>query len=136
MIIWAAWQSNKESHHECIACLQALLVVLIWGVNFVVIRVGIETKCRRFAGRRVFAGGFPAIFSLKTQCAVALVNRVGWFNSFRAVRLVVLGDEGRGCQRVWPRWHQAQVVFHADFSVLILQQRTQITQWLGLMIAA
>ena len=31
--------------------------------------------------------------------------------------------------------HQAQVFFTLIFSVLILQQRTQVTQWLGLMIA-
>ena len=117
--------------------LQALLVVLIWGVNFVVIRWGLnEVPPFLLAAARFSLVVFPAIFFIKKPnvpwrwlIAYGLFNRFGQFAFlFWAMKVGMPA----GLASVV---HQAQVFFTLIFSVLILQQRTQVTQWLGLMIA-
>ena len=117
--------------------LQALLVVLIWGVNFVVIRWGLnEVPPFLLAAARFSLVVFPAIFFIKKpNVPWRWLIAYGWFNSFGQFALLFWAMKVGMPAGLASVVHQAQVFFTLIFSVLILQQRTQITQWLGLMIA-
>ena len=117
--------------------LQALLVVLIWGVNFVVIRWGLnEVPPFLLAAARFSLVVFPAIFFIKKpNVPWRWLIAYGWFNSFGQFALLFWAMKVGMPAGLASVVHQAQVFFTLIFSVLILQQRTQVTQWLGLMIA-
>ena len=117
--------------------LQALLVVLIWGVNFVVIRWGLnEVPPFLLAAARFSLVVFPAIFFIKKpNVPWRWLIAYGLFNSFGQFALLFWAMKVGMPAGLASVVHQAQVFFTLIFSVLILQQRTQITQWLGLMIA-
>ena len=117
--------------------LQALLVVLIWGVNFVVIRWGLnEVPPFLLAAARFSLVVFPAIFFIKKpNVPWRWLIAYGWFNSFGQFAMMFWAMKVGMPAGLASVVHQAQVFFTLIFSVLILQQRTQITQWLGLMIA-
>ncbi len=117
--------------------LQALLVVLIWGVNFVVIRWGLnEVPPFLLAAARFSLVVFRAIFFIKKpNVPWRWLIAYGWFNSFGQFALLFWAMKVGMPAGLASVVHQAQVFFTLIFSVLILQQRTQITQWLGLMIA-
>ena len=117
--------------------LQALLVVLIWGVNFVVIRWGLnEVPPFLLAAARFSLVVFPAIFFIKKpNVPWRWLIAYGWFNSFGQFALLFWAMKVGMPAGLASVVHQAQVFFTRIFSVLILQQRTQVTQWLGLMIA-
>lgn len=117
--------------------LQALLVVFFWGINFVFIRWGLaEIPPFALAGLRFLFAALPAIFFIKKPnvpwrwlIAYGLVNSFGQF-AFLFWAMNVGMPAGLASVV-----HQAQVFFTLILSVLILQQRTQITQWLGLLFA-
>ena len=117
--------------------LQALLVVLVWGVNFVVIRWGLnEVPPFLLAAARFSLVVFPAIFFIKKpNVPWRWLIAYGWFNSFGQFALLFWAMKVGMPAGLASVVHQAQVFFTLIFSVLILQQRTQVTQWLGLMIA-
>ena len=117
--------------------LQALLVVLIWGVNFVVIRWGLnEVPPFLLAAARFSLVVFPAIFFIKKpNLPWRWLIAYGLFNSFGQFAFLFWAMKVGMPAGLASVVHQAQVFFTLIFSVLILQQRTQITQWLGLMIA-
>ena len=117
--------------------LQALLVVLIWGVNFVVIRWGLnEVPPFLLAAARFSLVVFPAIFFIKKpNVPWRWLIAYGWFNSFGQFAFLFWAMKVGMPAGLASVVHQAQVFFTLIFSVLILQQRTQVTQWLGLMIA-
>mgnify|MGYP003582845847 FL=1 len=117
--------------------LQALLVVLIWGVNFVVIRWGLnEVPPFLLAAARFSLVVFPAIFFIKKpNVPWRWLIAYGLFNSFGQFAFLFWAMKVGMPAGLASVVHQAQVFFTLIFSVLILQQRTQITQWLGLMIA-
>lgn len=117
--------------------LQALLVVLIWGVNFVVIRWGLnEVPPFLLAAARFSLVVFPAIFFIKKpNVPWRWLIAYGLFNSFGQFALLFWAMKVGMPAGLASVVHQAQVFFTLIFSVLILQQRTQVTQWLGLMIA-
>ena len=117
--------------------LQALLVVLIWGVNFVVIRWGLnEVPPFLLAAARFSLVVFPAIFFIKKpNVPWRWLIAYGWFNSFGQFALLFWAMKVGMPAGLASVVHKAQVFFTLIFSVLILQQRTQVTQWLGLMIA-
>lgn len=117
--------------------LQALLVVLIWGVNFVVIRWGLnEVPPFLLAAARFSLVVFPAIFFIKKpNVPWRWLIAYGLFNSFGKFAFLFWAMKVGMPAGLASVVHQAQVFFTLIFSVLILQQRTQVTQWLGLMIA-
>ena len=117
--------------------LQALLVVLIWGVNFVVIRWGLnEVPPFLLAAARFSLVVFPAIFFIKKpNLPWRWLIAYGLFNSFGQFAFLFWAMKVGMPAGLASVVHQAQVFFTLIFSVLILQQRTQVTQWLGLMIA-
>lgn len=117
--------------------LQALLVVLIWGVNFVVIRWGLnEVPPFLLAAARFSLVVFPAIFFIKKpNVPWRWLIAYGLFNSFGQFAFLFWAMKVGMPAGLASVVHQAQVFFTLIFSVLILQQRTQVTQWLGLMIA-
>ena len=117
--------------------LQALLVVLIWGVNFVVIRWGLnEVPPFLLAAARFSLVVFPAIFFIKKpNVPWRWLIAYGLFNSFGQFAFLFWAMKVGMPAGLASVVHQAQVFFTLIFSVLILQQRTQATQWLGLMIA-
>ena len=117
--------------------LQALLVVLIWGVNFVVIRWGLnEVPPFLLAAARFALVVFPAIFFIKKpNVPWRWLIAYGLFNSFGQFAFLFWAMKVGMPAGLASVVHQAQVFFTLIFSVLILQQRTQFTQWLGLVIA-
>ena len=117
--------------------LQALLVVVIWGVNFVVIRWGLnEVPPFLLAAARFSLVVFPAIFFIKKpNVPWRWLIAYGLFNSFGQFAFLFWAMKVGMPAGLASVVHQAQVFFTLIFSVLILQQRTQVTQWLGLMIA-
>ena len=117
--------------------LQALLVVLIWGVNFVVIRWGLnEVPPCLLAAARFSLVVCPAIFFIKKpNLPWRWLIAYGLFNSFGQFAFLFWAMKVGMPAGLASVVHQAQVFFTLIFSVLILQQRTQVTQWLGLMIA-
>ena len=117
--------------------LQALLVVLIWGVNFVVIRWGLnEVPPFLLAAARFSLVVFPAIFFIKKpNVPWRWLIAYGLFNSFGQFAFLFWAMKVGMPACLASVVHQAQVFFTLIFSVLILQQRTPVTQWLGLMIA-
>ena len=117
--------------------LQALLVVLIWGVNFVVIRWGLnEVPPFLLAAARFSLVVFPAIFFIKKpNVPWRWLIAYGLFNSFGQFAFLFWAMKVGMPAGLASVVHQAQVFFTLIFSVLILQHRTQVTQWLGLMIA-
>ena len=117
--------------------LQALLVVLIWGVNFVVIRWGLnEVPPFLLAAARFSLVVFPAIFFIKKpNVPWRWLIAYGLFNSFGQFAFLFWAMKVGMPAGLASVVHQAQVFFTLIFSVLILQQRTQIMQWLGLLIA-
>ena len=117
--------------------LQALLVVLIWGVNFVVIRWGLnEVPPFLLAAARFSLVVFPAIFFIKKpNVPWRWLIAYGLFNSFGQFAFLFWAMKVGMPAGLASVVHQAQVFFTLIFSVLILQQRTPVTQWLGLMIA-
>ncbi len=117
--------------------LQALLVVLVWGVNFVVIRWGFnEVPPFLLAAARFSLLVFPAIlFIKKPNVPWRWLIVYGLFNSFGQFAFLFWAMHVGMPAGLASVVHQAQVFFTLIFSVLILQQRTQVAQWLGLMIA-
>ena len=79
---------------------------------------------------------FPAIFFIKKpNVPWRWLIAYGLFNSFGQFAFLFWAMKVGMPAGLASVVHQAQVFFTLIFSVLILQQRTQITQWLGLMIA-
>ena len=117
--------------------LQALLVVLVWGVNFVVIRWGLnEVPPFLLAAARFALVVFPAIFFIKKpNVPWRWLIVYGLFNSFGQFTFLFWAMKVGMPAGLASVVHQAQVFFTLIFSVLILQQRTQLAQWLGLVIA-
>ena len=117
--------------------LQALLVVLVWGVNFVVIRWGLnEVPPFLLAATRFSLVVFPAIFFIKRpNMPWRWLIAYGLFNSFGQFAFLFWAMKVGMPAGLASVVHQAQVFFTLIFSVLILQQRTQVAQWLGLAIA-
>ena len=117
--------------------LQALLVVLVWGVNFVGIRWGLnEVPPFLLAATRFSLVVFPAIFFIKRpNMPWRWLIAYGLFNSFGQFAFLFWAMKVGMPAGLASVVHQAQVFFTLIFSVLILQQRTQVAQWLGLAIA-
>lgn len=117
--------------------LQALLVVLIWGVNFVVIRWGLnEVPPFLLAAARFALVVVPLVFFIKKpNVPWRWLIAYGAFNSFGQFAFLFWAMKVGMPAGLASVVHQAQVFFTLIFSILILQQRTQIMQWLGLLIA-
>ncbi len=117
--------------------LQALLVVLVWGVNFVVIRWGLgEVPPFMLAALRFVCAALPAIwFIRKPDVPWRWIVIYGLLNSFAQFAFLFWAMRVGMPAGLASVVHQSQVFFTLILSVLILQQRTQWAQWLGLLCA-
>ncbi len=117
--------------------LLALAVVVAWGVNFVVIEVGLEDfPPLLFSALRFFFAAIPAIFILgrprvawRYVIGVALALGVAKFGL-----LFIAMDRGvpAGLSSLVL---QSQVIFTVLFAVAVLRERPRPTQVIGIMIA-
>jgi O-acetylserine/cysteine efflux transporter len=116
---------------------QALIVVLVWGVNFVVIRWGLnEVPPFLLASLRFICAFLPAAFFIrKPNVSWAWLIAYGLLNSFAQFAFLFWAMRVGMPAGLASVVHQSQVFFTLILSVLILQQRTQLTQWLGLAFA-
>lgn len=118
--------------------LWALLVVLVWGVNFVIIRWGLtEIPPFLLATLRFGLAFFPAILWVrKPQLAWRWLVLYGLLNSFAQFGFLFWAMNVGMPAGLASVVHQSQVFFTLILSVWILQQRTRAAQWLGLLCAA
>ena len=116
---------------------QALIVVLVWGVNFVVIRWGLnEVPPFLLASLRFICAFLPAAFFIrKPNLPWTWLIGYGLLNSFAQFAFLFWAMRVGMPAGLASVVHQSQVFFTLILSVLILQQRTQLTQWLGLAFA-
>ena len=116
---------------------QALLVVLIWGVNFVVIRWGLnEVPPFLLACARFTLVAFPAIFLIrKPNIPWRWLIAYGLFNSFGQFAFLFWAMKVGMPASLASVVHQSQVFFTLIFSVLVLGLKPRWAQWLGLLIA-
>ena len=117
--------------------LQALIVVLVWGVNFVVIRWGLNEVPPFLLASLRFVGAFlPAVFFIrKPNLPWRWLIAYGLLHSFAQFAFLFWAMRVGMPAGLASVVHQSQVFFTLILSVLILQQRTQLTQWLGLAFA-
>ena len=117
--------------------LQALIVVLVWGVNFVVIRWGLtEVPPFLLASLRFVCAFLPAVFFIrKPNLPWRWLIAYGLPNSFAQFAFLFWAMRVGMPAGLASVVHQSQVFFTLILSVLILQQRTRLTQWLGLLCA-
>ena len=116
---------------------QALIVVLVWGVNFVVIRWGLnEVPPFLLATLRFICAFLPVVFFIrKPTLPWSWLIAYGLLNSFAQFAFLFWAMRVGMPAGLASVVHQSQVFFTLILSVLILQQRTQLTQWLGLAFA-
>lgn len=116
--------------------LLALLVVFIWGTNFVFIRIGLdELQPFTFAALRFALVALPLVFFLpkpntswRSLISYGLLIGVGQFGLlFWAMK----GDVSPGLASLIV---QTQVFFTVMLSALVLKERVTNTQWLSLLV--
>lgn len=116
--------------------LLALLVVFIWGTNFVFIRIGLdELQPFTFAALRFALVALPLVFFLpkpntswRSLISYGLLIGVGQFGLlFWAMK----GDISPGLASLIV---QTQVFFTVMLSALVLKERVTNTQWLSLLV--
>ncbi|GAA1615065.1 EamA family transporter [Kribbella sancticallisti] len=117
--------------------LLALVVVVIWGVNFVVIEVGLEGfPPLLFSALRFFFAAVPAIFLLgRPRVAWRYVIAVGLALGVAKFGLLFLAMDHGVPAGLASLVLQSQVIFTVLFAVLVLRERPRRTQVAGIAIA-
>ena len=117
--------------------LLALAVVVVWGVNFVVIEVGLEGfPPLLFSALRFFFAAVPAIFLLgKPRVAWRYVIAVGLALGVAKFGLLFLAMDHGVPAGLASLVLQSQVIFTLLFAVLVLRERPRRTQVIGIGIA-
>ena len=117
--------------------LLALAVVVVWGVNFVVIEIGLEDfPPLLFSALRFFFAAVPAIFLLGgPRVAWRYVIAVGLALGVAKFGLLFIAMDHGVPAGLSSLVLQSQVIFTLLFAVLVLRERPRRTQWLGIAIA-
>ncbi|MEV8373394.1 EamA family transporter [Kribbella sp. NPDC056861] len=117
--------------------LLALAVVVVWGINFVVIEVGLEGfPPLLFSALRFFFAAVPAIFILgKPRVAWRYVIAVGLALGVAKFGLLFVGMDHGVPAGLASLVLQCQVIFTLLFAVVVLRERPRRTQLLGIAIA-
>lgn len=117
--------------------LLALAVVVVWGVNFVVIEVGLEGfPPLLFSALRFFFAAVPAIFLLgRPRVAWRYVIAVGLALGVAKFGLLFIAMDRGVPAGLASLVLQCQVIFTLLFAVLVLRERPRRTQLAGIAIA-
>jgi O-acetylserine/cysteine efflux transporter len=117
--------------------LLALAVVVVWGVNFVIIEVGLEGfPPLLFSALRFFFAAVPAIFILgKPRVAWRYVIAVGLALGVAKFGLLFIAMDHGVPAGLASLVLQCQVIFTVLFAVLVLRERPRRTQLAGIAIA-
>jgi O-acetylserine/cysteine efflux transporter len=117
--------------------LLALAVVVVWGVNFVVIEVGLEGfPPLLFSALRFFFAAVPAMFLLgKPGVAWRYVIAVGLALGVAKFGLLFIAMDHGVPAGLASLVLQSQVIFTLLFAVLVLRERPRRTQLAGIAIA-
>ncbi|PCK32043.1 EamA family transporter [Pseudoalteromonas piscicida] len=117
--------------------LLALIVVIIWGLNFSVIKFGLEELPPiLFSGLRFFVVAIPAIFFIPLpKTSVWNVLGVGLFLGVLKFSLLFIAMESNASAGIASLLLQAQVIFTILLSVLLLKETLNRFQLVGIGIA-
>jgi O-acetylserine/cysteine efflux transporter len=117
--------------------LLAVAVAIVWGVNFVVIEVGLQDfPPLLFSALRFFFAAVPAVFILgKPRVAWRYVIAVGLVLGVAKFGLLFVGMDHGAPAGLSSLVLQSQVIFTLLFAVLVLRERPRKTQLLGIGIA-
>ncbi len=117
--------------------LLALAVVLVWGINFVVIEVGLEEfPPLLFSALRFLLAAVPAIFVLgKPRVAWRYVIAVGLALGVAKFGLLFVAMDHGVPAGLASLVLQSQVIFTVLFAVLVLRERPRGTQLVGIGVA-
>ena len=117
--------------------LLALAVVVAWGVNFVVIEVGLEDfPPLLFSALRFLLAAIPAIFILgRPRVAWRYVIAVGLALGVAKFGLLFIAMDRGVPAGLSSLVLQSQVIFTVLFAIVVLRERPRSTQVLGILIA-
>ncbi|WP_020387025.1 EamA family transporter [Kribbella catacumbae] len=117
--------------------LLAIAVMVVWGINFVVIEVGLQDfPPLLFSAMRFFFAAVPAIFILgKPAVAWRYVIAVGLALGLAKFGLLFVAMDHGVPAGLASLVLQSQVVFTLLFAVVVLRERPRPTQLLGIAIA-
>ncbi|WP_433166729.1 EamA family transporter [Kribbella sp. CA-247076] len=117
--------------------LLALAVVVAWGVNFVVIEVGLENfPPLLFSALRFFLAAVPAIFLLgRPRVAWRYVVGVGLALGVAKFGLLFIAMDRGVPAGLSSLVLQSQVIFTVLFAIVVLRERPRSTQVAGITIA-
>lgn len=115
----------------------ALLVAAAWGINFVVIDIGLETfPPLLFTALRFTVAAVPAVFFVgRPQVALRWVIAVGMVMGALQFGLLFVGIHAGMPAGLTSLVVQSQVLFTAVFSAVLLRERPTGGQWIGMAIA-
>ncbi|RZT27963.1 O-acetylserine/cysteine efflux transporter [Kribbella sp. VKM Ac-2569] len=117
--------------------LLALAVVVVWGINFVVIEVGLEgMPPLLLSALRFFFAAVPAIFLLgKPRVAWRYVVGVGLALGVAKFGLLFIAMDHGVPAGLSSLVLQSQVIFTVLFAIAVLRERPRPTQIIGIVIA-
>ncbi len=117
--------------------LLALLVVLIWGINFSVIKFGLEELPPiLFSSLRFFVVAIPAVFFIPfPKTSVWNVLGVGVFLGILKFSFLFVAMKADASAGISSLLLQAQVIFTIILSMFIFKEKISTSQLLGIMIA-
>ncbi|MCX2766537.1 EamA family transporter [Pseudoalteromonas sp. B530] len=115
----------------------ALIVVIIWGLNFSVIKFGLaELPPILFSGLRFLVVAIPAVFFIPfPNTSVWNVLGVGLFLGVLKFSLLFIAMESNASAGIASLLLQAQVIFTILLSVLLLKETMDRFQVVGISIA-
>nr|WP_245008183.1 EamA family transporter [Pseudoalteromonas piscicida] len=115
----------------------ALIVVIIWGLNFSVIKFGLaELPPILFSGLRFLVVAIPAVFFIPfPKTSVWNVLGVGLFLGVLKFSLLFIAMESNASAGIASLLLQAQVIFTILLSVLLLKETMERFQVVGISIA-
>lgn len=116
----------------------ALLVVLIWGINFVPMKIGLQVLTPLELGlARYFFALFPLIFFVKfPQVRVRWVLATGFFQGVLQFNLLFIALEVGMTAALASVLLQTQIYFTALWGFLIYRHRPTGLMWLSMLVAA
>lgn len=117
--------------------LLALIVVLIWGINFSVIKFGLEELPPiLFSSLRFFIVAVPAVFFIPfPKTSVWNVLGVGLFLGVLKFSFLFFAMRSDASAGISSLLLQAQVVLTIILSVIVLKEKISVAQLLGMFIA-
>ena len=117
--------------------LLALLVVIIWGVNFSIIKFGLEELPPiLFSALRFFVVAVPAVFFIPfPKTSIWNVLGVGLFLGVLKFGFLFVAMRADASAGISSLLLQAQVIFTILLSVLIYKEKVKLSQGIGVFIA-